>query len=50
MSGELDASDAPARIAGCMDGIKEVMVVRPRKQEQQRNHIAELQKASNEQE
>ena len=50
MSGQVDASDAPARIAGCVDKIKEVMVACSRNQEQQRNHIAELQKASNVQE
>ena len=51
MSGQVDVSDGYiACIAGCMDKIKEVMVACSRNQEQQRNHIAELQKASNVQE
>ena len=40
------ASDAPTRIAECMDGIKEVLVTCSRKQQEQRQQLDELRKAS----
>ena len=40
------ASDAPTRIAECMDGIKEVVVTCSRKQQEQRQQLDELRKAS----
>ena len=39
------ASDAPTRIAECMDGIKEVVVTCSRKQQEQRQQLDELRKA-----
>ena len=47
MLGTGDVSDARGRIAGCMDRIMEVVISFLPKQEDQRNQLAELQKASN---
>ena len=46
MPGTDNVGDAPSRIAGVFEGIKDVMVACSRKQEEQRSAIAELQKAA----